>query len=103
MVQHMMQVQELNGNLLELVKFFTMRYIEEQKPLVVKNSGLNPLALLFECNNGAEEENDKQTKIEETSPVEEVSNEWHKVINGRATIKSAETVQPRYQNKHEIL
>ena len=50
MVQHMMQVQELNRNLIELIKFLTTKYIEEQKPLVVKQSELNPLAEPFARN-----------------------------------------------------
>ena len=47
MVQHMMQVQELNGNLIDIIKFLTAKYIDEQKPLVVQKSTLNPLTEPF--------------------------------------------------------
>ena len=79
MVQHMTQVQELNGSLIELIKFLTARYIEEQKPLVVKQSSLNPLADLFVQNNAAAVKEQTKT-IETTVPVEECADEWKKVV-----------------------
>ena len=94
MVQHMMQVQELNGSLIELIKFFTTKYIEEQKPLVAKQSSLNPLADPFVRNKGAAVDEQQQTKTVDKPVlvVVEYDDEWKTVLK--------KVKQQRQQKQH---
>ena len=91
LVQHMMQVQDLNGSLIDLIKFLTEKYIAKQNPLVVKQSDLNPLATPFMHKTGEIVETKEQEQTEKTIDPERLNvNEWMKVAKGckhKATAK----------------